>query len=141
MDWTASFLDAAGTTPAADTPIDGVSLLPWLVEGEEHPDHTLFWRISSQGALRKGTYKYLVDGRDKALLGNWPRYPGTRHYLYDLSGDGRECADLSRWEADRANQMRVEWERIDATLLPYPPGHKGIPRHATPTQPAVSRAD
>ena len=141
MDWTASFLDAAGTAPGPDTPLDGVSLVPWLVEGEPHPDHTLFWRVSSQGALRKGTHKYFVDHRGNAPVGNWPRYPGTRHYLYDLSGDGRECADLTRWDPERAAELRAEWERIDATLLPYPPGHRGVPRRATADKPAVSRPD
>jgi arylsulfatase A-like enzyme len=144
MDWTASFLDAAGTGPASDTPIDGRSLLPWLVDGEPHPDHDLFWRVSSQGALRRGTKKYVLDHRPRARLGNWPPVPGTRSYLYDLSGDGREHADLSRHEPDLKAELAAEWARIDATLLPYPPNHPGVPRqpsHATPTQPAVSRAD
>lgn len=145
-DWTATFLDAAGAKADPETPMDGQTLLPWLVDGEDHPAHDLFWRVSSQGALRRGTYKYVVDGRDKAVMGNWPLVPGTRHYLYDLSGDGRERADLAKHKPELLASMRAEWERINAELLPYPPEHRGVPQHpnptlATPTQPAVSRAD
>lgn len=141
MDWTATFLDAAGTGPSPDTPLDGVSLLPWLVDGEPHPGHDLFWRITSQGALRRGTMKYLVDYRDRALMGNWPRRPGVRHQLFDLSGDGREHADVAKHHPELVAELRAEWERREAELLPYPPHSPGLPRHATATQSAVSRPD
>lgn len=140
-DWTATLLDAAGTCPAPNVPIDWVSLLPWLVDGVPHPDHDLFWRVSSQGALRRGRFKYIVDRRDKAIMGDWPRLPGTRHHLYDLSGDGREAADIGRHHPDVLATLRAEYERIDAELLPYPPDHPGVPSLATATEPAVSRAD
>ena len=141
MDWTATFLDAAGTGPHADWPLDGVSLLPWLVDGAAYPEHDLFWRISSQGALRRGRFKYLRDGRDRAYLGNWPRFPGRYELLYDVTVDGREAADLSRRYPEVLAELRAAWDRIDATLLPYPPDHPGLPRHAERGRPAVSQAD
>ena len=145
-DWTATFLDAAGTGPDPATPMDGRSLLPWLVDGKPHPNHDLFWRISSQGALRMGQFKYIVDHRPSAMLGNWPRMPGTRHQLFDLSGDGRESANIARHHPELLAQLRAEWERINAELLPYPPDHHSLPRNtapsmATPTSPAISRPD
>jgi arylsulfatase A-like enzyme len=141
MDWTATFLDAAGTGPAAEVPLDGVSLLPWLLDGTPHPDHDLFWRVASQGALRRGHFKYVFNNRDHALFGSWPRRIPFSHNLYDLSGDGREVADVSRHHPEVLATLRAEWERINATLLPYPVGHRGLPRHATASQPAVSQPD
>ena len=127
--------------PTRRLPLDGVSLVPWLVEGADHPGQDLFWRISSQGALRRGRYKYVVDQRDRAVLGSWPRRPGVKHQLFDLSGDGREHADLARHHPDVLASLRAEWERIDSTLLPYPDDHPGLPRHATAGRPAVSQPD
>jgi arylsulfatase A-like enzyme len=147
MDWTATFLDAAGAEPHPDYPLDGVSLLGWLVDGAPYPDHDLFWRISSQGALRRGRFKYVRDGRDRAIMGNWPRqyHPmGVWEFLYDVSVDGREAADLKRHHPELLADLRAAWDRIDATLVPYPPDHRGLPHppaQATPTSPAVSQAD
>jgi arylsulfatase A-like enzyme len=112
-----------------------------LVDGEEYPEHDLFWRISSQGALRRGRFKYLRDGRDRAYLGNWPRSYGRYELLYDVTVDGREAADLARRYPEVVAEMRATWDRIDATLLPYPPDHPGLPRQASRGRPAVSQAD
>jgi arylsulfatase A-like enzyme len=141
MDWTATLLDAAGTGPDPGWTLDGVSLLPWLVDGAPYPEHDLFWRISSQGALRRGRFKYLRDRRDRAVMGNWPRRFGRYDLLYDVTVDGREAADVSRHHPELLAELRAEWERIDAGLLPYPPGHPGVPRHASRSGPAVSAAD
>jgi arylsulfatase A-like enzyme len=141
MDWTATFLDAADTGPSAEVPLDGVSLLPWLLDGSSHPDHDLFWRVASQGALRRGRFKYVFNNRDQAFLGNWPRKIKFSHRLYDLSGDGREVADVSRHHPELLAELRAEWERINAELLPYPVDHRGLPRHATTSQPAISQPD
>lgn len=150
MDWTATFLDAAGTAPDPAFPIDGRSLLPWLVDGEPHPQHDLMWRISSQGALRRGTMKYVVDDRPSARMGNWPIVPGTRHLLFDLSGDGREAANRAGHDPDKLNSLRAAYEQAAATLLPYPADHRGrpenspvlrSPQHASANQPARSAPD
>jgi arylsulfatase A-like enzyme len=141
MDWTATFLDAAGTGPSSDVPLDGVSLLPWLLDGSPHPDHDLFWRVASQGALRRGQFKYVFNNRDQAFLGSWPRMIRFSHRLYDLSGDGREVADVSRHHPEVLATLRTEWERINSELLPYPAGHRGVPRRATASQPAISQPD
>lgn len=145
-DWTATFLDAGGTGPAPDYPSDGVSLLPWLVDGADHPDHTLFWRISSQGALRRGRWKLLIDNRPQPRLGNWPLLPHGAVKLFDLTSDGREHADLAPHHPELVADMHAEWERINATLLPYPDDHDGRPENVGPRlaelgSPAISRAD
>ncbi|MCP4223715.1 MAG: sulfatase-like hydrolase/transferase [Actinomycetia bacterium] len=140
-DWTATLLDAAGTTPNPEWPLDGVSLLPWLVDGDDQPDHDLFWRVSSQGALRRGRFKYVRDHRGRARLGNWPLVPGEYDLLYDVTVDGREAANIARHHPEVLAELRAEWERFDAELLPYPADHPGLPRHASPGKPAVSEAD
>ena len=141
MDWTATLLDAAGTAASTEHPLDGPSLLGWLLGSQAYPEHDLFWRISSQGALRRGRFKYVRDGRDAAVLGNWPRWPGPRHLLFDLGGDGREQANLARHHPALLAELSAEWDRIAADLLPYPPEHPGLPRQASPTAPAVGQAD
>jgi arylsulfatase A-like enzyme len=145
MDWTATILDAAGTGSGHDHPLDGVSLLPWLVDGAGYPDHDLFWRIASQGALRRGRFKYVRDGRDRARLGSWPRRFESRqgHYdlLYDVTVDGREAAEISRHHPEVVAELRRAWEKFEADLLPYPADHPNLPRHAGNGLPAVSEAD
>jgi arylsulfatase A-like enzyme len=140
-DWTATLIDAAGASPDPGYPLDAVSLLPWLVDGAPFPEHDLFWRTASQGALRRGRWKYVVDCRDRASLGNWPLKPAHVHQLFDLAGDSREKADVARHHTDVLVALRTEWERVNSTLLPYPDDHRNVPRHARPGFPAVSRPD
>ena len=89
-------LDASGAAPRADYPLDGVSLLRWLVDGAEYPEHDLFWRISSQSAIRRGPFKFIRSGRPRAYIGSWPVVPGEYQMLYDVTVDGREAADVAR---------------------------------------------
>ncbi len=145
MDWTATILDAAGTGPAEGFPLDGVSLLPWLTGDADYPEHDLFWRIASQGALRRGRFKYLRDGRGRARLGNWPRVfqrsQGYYDLLYDVTVDGREMAEISRHHPELLADMKATWERLESELLPYPKTHRNLTRHAGNGLPAVSEAD
>lgn len=130
LDLTATLIDAGGAVPDERYPLDGVNLLPWLVDGADFPEHDLFWRTSNQGALRRGRYKYLFDRRDRSVLGNWPRRPGPFHLLYDLMVDGREQADLGDHHPRLLDDLRTTWARIDADLLPFPPEHPGVPATA-----------
>lgn len=145
MDWTATLLDAAGTGPGPGHPLDGVSLLPWLVEGSDYPEHDLFWRTASQGVLRRGRFKYLRDGRRRARLGTWPgafeTTKGFYELLYDVTVDGREAAEISRHHPELVAEMRAAWEKFEAELLPYSDDHPNLPRHAGGGLPAVSEAD
>lgn len=130
LDLTATLIEAGGTAPDERYPLDGVSLLPWLVDGADFPEHDLFWRTSNQGALRRGRFKYLYDRRDRSVLGNWPRRYGPFHLLYDVTVDGREQADIADQHPDLLAELRATWEGICAELLPYPPSHPGVPEPA-----------
>ncbi|MGC5054765.1 sulfatase family protein [Micromonospora sp. DT48] len=140
LDLTATLINAGGTGPDDRYPLDGVSLLPWLVDGAAFPEHDLFWRTSSQGALRSGRYKYLYDRRERSVLGNWPRRDGPFHLMYDLAVESREQADIARHHPEKLAEMRATWERIDAELLPYPPDHPGLPQPSK-TRAAASEPD
>lgn len=108
MDWTATLLDAAGVAPHPDYPLDGVSLLPVLLQPGFEFARPLHWRMKhrQQRALRDGAWKYLrVDGHD---------------YLFDLSADERERANRAGDQPTRLATMRNQWEAWNASLPPVP---------------------
>jgi arylsulfatase A-like enzyme len=66
------------------------------------------WRMNhrSQRAYRTGSYKYLkVDEHE---------------YLFNLSSDERERANLAAREPDRLARMRADWEAWQAGMPPIP---------------------
>ncbi|MFJ2244009.1 sulfatase [Streptomyces sp. NPDC087862] len=113
-DWTATFLDTAGTRPDPATPLDGVSLTGYLLRGEKAPERDLFWRTRDERALRRGKWKY-----HRATKAKFPHKNG-KDALYDLEQDQRECADRSAREPELVAELGAAWERINAGLLPYP---------------------
>jgi arylsulfatase A-like enzyme len=109
MDWSATMLAAAGAQADAAYPLDGVSLLPVLQATGKEFARPLHWRMNHRGqrALRSGNWKYLrVDDTD---------------YLFDLSKDERERANLASREPVRLASMRAEWEEWEAGMLPIGP--------------------
>lgn len=114
MDWTATFLDAAGVAAHPDYPLDGQSLLAFLPgtgqagDAGPVPERDLCWRMKhrSQRALIRGDWKYLVvDGVE---------------YLFDIGNDPRERANLRDREPELLMQLRDAWERWNATLPAIP---------------------
>jgi arylsulfatase A-like enzyme len=142
MDWTATMLDAAGTDPDPDHPLDGVSLLPYLVDGAPHPERDLCWRTTSQVAVRRGDMKYLDDRRLRPeKLGQWPLRAGDHHLLYDVTVDGRERADLAPHHPGLTAELRAVAERFEAEMLPYPAEAPGRARNGTDLERAVGHPD
>ena len=108
MDWTATLIDAAGASPAADYPLDGLSLLPVLTQGQPAFARPMHWRMNHRGqrALREGRWKYLtVDGNE---------------YLFDVEADERERANLADREPERLVAMRQAWHAWNETMPPIP---------------------
>ena len=114
MDWTATFLDAAGVAPHPDYPLDGCSLLPRLAAPGEPPPavqtdaRDLCWRMKHRGqrALVRGDWKYLqMDGVD---------------YLFDLATDPRERANVCVRHPETLVELRAAWEAWNASLPPIP---------------------
>jgi arylsulfatase A-like enzyme len=107
MDWTATFIAAAGARPHADYPLDGVDLLP-VMRGERAPfERTLFWRNSVQAAARSGRWKYLkADEKNE--------------YLFDLSTDEREQSDSRAARPEVFERLRGEYGRWESQMLKRP---------------------
>lgn len=121
MDWTATLLDAADAPPAPAYPLDGVSLLPWLLDDDPAPEQDLLWRTREQGAVRRGRFKLLIDRQAKPLWKNAFAHDGPRVRLFDVTVDGREKADLSSAHPQLTAELLSVWREFDETLLPYPP--------------------
>ena len=82
MDWTATFLAAAGAEPDPGYPLDGDDLLP-VCRGERPVyERTLFWRNNRHDAVRSGQWKYLREEAGEHLF-NLPADPGERTDLKD----------------------------------------------------------
>ena len=107
MDWTATFLEAAGVPAHPDYPLDGMSLLPSF-QGKTL-ERDLFWRMKfrEQKAVRAGRWKWL------SLEGN--------EFLYDLSRDARERANRARREPERFAEMKARYAAWEKTVPPIPP--------------------
>ena len=108
MDWSATMVELGGGQPAADMPLDGVSLTGVLREPGKTFERPLHWRMNHRGqrAMRLGDYKYLrVDGND---------------YLFNIPQDERERANLAKRQPERLDAMRSAWEAWNATMPPIP---------------------
>jgi arylsulfatase A-like enzyme len=102
MDWTATFIAAAGTSADPDYPLDGVDLF-----GEE-VERNLYWRMlfRNQKAVRSGVWKYLsIEGNE---------------FLFDLSRDSRERANMKYREPQRFKQLRAAYFEWDACMPQIP---------------------
>jgi arylsulfatase A-like enzyme len=106
MDLHATFLAAAGITTPAPKPLDGINLLPLLVNDSKPIERTFFWRIDrsnrKQRAIRQGPWKYINDGNTMDLLFNLQEDIGERT---DLGYQHPEILEdlkskLKAWEAE-----------------------------------------
>ncbi|QDU88835.1 Arylsulfatase [Pirellulimonas nuda] len=88
----------AGNGPGA---LDGVSLLPHLVEGESLPERRLFWRLQGQAAVLDGQYKLTRPGHRPAQLFRPATDPGERDDLAASESDQVRAMYklLGDWEA------------------------------------------
>lgn len=105
MDWLPTLLAAAGSAPDPAYPSDGQNLLPVLTGQRAPAARTLFWRYkaNAQRAVRSGNWKYL---RIK-----------DNEFLFDVTVDQRERANLAQRHPDVLQQLKGEWERWNAGML------------------------
>lgn len=113
MDLTASILACAGVTPRADSPLDGVNVLPVLTGDAAEQERRLFWRhrgFGAQGppnaAVRDGNLKYL-------------RTAAGVESLYDLENDWHEQANVADLQPADLARLRDQWSAWNAELVPY----------------------
>ena len=102
----ATFLELGGAQPDPAYPLDGTSLVGYLLRGRSVPERDLFWRMRGQRGLRRGNLKYVQqsDGVDR---------------LHDLAVDPGEQANLAKKKPAELASLRSAWESVDAELLPY----------------------
>ncbi len=104
MDWTATILEVARAKPQAA--LDGIDLMPMLMNQKEVRERTLFWRLPRPDAKH---------GQRACRLGNWKYiYDRECDLLFDLTNDVGERNNLARNEPKRVAEMRAvldEWEK------------------------------
>ncbi len=108
MDWPATLLAASGVAAHPDYRLDGIDLLPTLTDPGRTTARDLFWRMShrQQKAVRSGSWKYLTLEGDE--------------FLYDLSQDSRERANLAKRHPDKLSSLRGAYAAWEATMPGIP---------------------
>lgn len=116
MDFTATFLAAAGVQPPDGRKLDGVDLRPALREPDKPFDRPLYWRAHIEGrrqlAVRHGRWKYIDDNTMNRnlpeLLYDMDADPGERRNVFHRNQDvaARLRRDLLRWQEDVDGGLR-----------------------------------
>jgi arylsulfatase A-like enzyme len=103
MDHYSTLLEVAGLKPDPDLPLEGVSLMPHLLEQKPIERDTLFFHYPNYAfhrgnrlgsAIRMGDYKLIEYFDDQSVE------------LYNLSKDLSEKNDLALVQPERAKRMR-----------------------------------
>lgn len=100
MDLFPTMASIAGAKLPMGLELDGVDLLPMLVNDEKLPERTLFWRHGSQKAVRQGPWKLRIQGK--------------KVELYHLAENLGEKKDLAKIRPERLKMLKDElsaWER------------------------------
>ena len=115
MDWTATFLGAAGASPDSNYPPDGDNLLPVCTGERPAYDRTLFWRNPRHDAVRSGQWKYLREPQGE--------------YLFNLPADPGERTDLKDSYTEIFDSLRNRFQAWNRQMVPLPeaagPGGRG----------------
>lgn len=122
FDWTATLLAAGGVTADPAYPLDGIDLLPYLATAgndEATVSRDLFWRIGGQRAARSGDLKYIKLARPDQVVtqGGLPAALRGTEFLFDLSRDVREQANLLNARPEDAERLRQLWDSWNASVL------------------------
>jgi arylsulfatase A-like enzyme len=108
MDWSATLMEIGGGRAPQGHALDGVSLAPVLRDPSHVFERPLYWRMNhrDQRAMRLGDWKYLkVDANE---------------YLFDISADARERANLKHREPARFEALRQAWIDWNETVPAIP---------------------
>jgi arylsulfatase A-like enzyme len=102
LDIYATSLAASGAKAVKEKPLDGVNLIPFIMEKRDAEPHgSLFWRKDKDAAARVGDYKLI-------------RLDNFGSVLYDVEKNIGETQDLTSSEKSRSDQLHVElreWEK------------------------------
>ncbi|MHC4573953.1 MAG: sulfatase-like hydrolase/transferase [Planctomycetota bacterium] len=106
MDLFPTMAAMAGAKPPAGRKLDGISILPVLLEGKKLPQRTVFWRTGGEIAARKGPWKLLMRGKTQTSYG----FVG----LFNLDDDIGEQNNLVGSRPGMAAALKAElqaWEK------------------------------
>lgn len=107
MDITASIVALSGATPAAERPLDGVNLIPYLTGAQRgRPNTTIFLRQFDRGAwaIRHVDYKLVMPRRDQEPV------------LFNLRQDVREANNIARDNPQIVTELERRWLDWNAQL-------------------------
>lgn len=111
MDLTATIAAACGAEPSAETPFDGLNLLPILRGEQPTVERTFYWRVGRsdrfQKAIRHGNWKYVLDGQ--------------LPMLFNLSSDVGERQDLGYRHPEILKDLERRLAAWEAELAKNPP--------------------
>jgi arylsulfatase A-like enzyme len=107
LDITATAAALGGATVgAADRPIDGVNLIPFILgKIAAAPHAALFWRSGSQHAIRRGQYKLVQQGSGQPNL-------------YDVVADVGEKHNLVAAKPELVDELSAAYDAWDRQLVP-----------------------
>jgi arylsulfatase A-like enzyme len=113
MDVLPTVCAAAGASIPASTVVDGRDVVPFLRGERRGPPHaTIFWKIKSAAALRRGDWKLMMLA------------PDFRPQLYDLATDIGESRDLAAEKPELTRELHAAWQ---AWNQPMPPPARPVP--------------
>jgi arylsulfatase A-like enzyme len=101
MDMFPTIVSIAGAKLPAGLKLDGVDLLGMLTEDRRLPERSLFWRYRKERAIRKGTWKLLIQDDNVKLynldedLGEKKNLAGAKPEMVKMLQD-----ELSAWEQE-----------------------------------------
>lgn len=101
-----TILEACGGNPS-DYELDGHSILPMLLGGEEKTHDYIFWEMEGQTAVRHGNYKLVLNGQ--LVEGEEKR---ADVFLSDLDVDPSEQNNLANEMPELAEELKtaaLEW--------------------------------
>jgi len=108
-----TILSAAGIEPPRDRSLDGVNLMPLLIEEKPLAARRVFWGHGNATAMR--------DGPGKLLVGGAAEKPPK---LYNLADDLAEENAVAEQHPDRVEQMTAAiaaWQKAVAKDAPMQP--------------------
>jgi len=89
---------AVGGKVGEDAGIDGVNLLPYIVDRKDGlPHDRLFWRMGGKRAARVGDWKMVHESADQTML-------------FDLKADIGEKNDLAAKEPDKLKELQAAYD-------------------------------
>jgi arylsulfatase A len=108
MDLMPTMLELARVPVPSGHTLDGVSLVPLLLEGKSLPDRTLFWGYNDRFAVRQGPWKLIINQpSDMATKTKAKKKEAIGASLFNLADDPSEKADLSAREPGRVRQLEA----------------------------------